>query len=97
MNTENLRPGDILTPQELAKRLKVDLHWVYEKSRRRGRFSGAAPLPVLKFGRYLRFAWPDVLQWMRNETEANYDPPRPIAPLSIQRKNNRQADRKKVE
>lgn len=66
MNMGNmLEAKDILTPAELAKRLKVDVSWVYEKSRPRGKFTGE-PLPVLRVGKYLRFAWPDVVAWMRN-------------------------------
>lgn len=61
-----LDPNDILTPEELARRLKVSVGWVYEKSRHRGKFSGK-PLPCLRLGRYLRFAWPDVVTWMRGE------------------------------
>ena len=61
--TNTLDPRDILTPDELAKRLKVGVSWVYEKSRSRGKYGGK-PLPVLRMGRYLRFAWPDVVEWM---------------------------------
>jgi hypothetical protein len=63
-STTTLDPRDILTPEELAKRLKVGVSWVYEKSRSRGDHDGR-PLPVLRVGRYLRFAWPDVVEWMR--------------------------------
>jgi hypothetical protein len=59
-----LDPRDILTPGELAKRLKVGVGWVYEKSRSRGRHG--KPLPCLHMGRYLRFYWPDVCAWMRD-------------------------------
>lgn len=55
--------ADILTPQELAKRLKVPLSWVYKQTARRGPDS----LPVLRCGMYLRFSWPDVCAWMRSQ------------------------------
>jgi hypothetical protein len=72
MNTENaVDPEDILTPGELAKRLKVSLNWIYEKSRNRGKHSGA-PLPCLRVGRYLRFVWPDVVAWMRDPTRSDF-------------------------
>jgi hypothetical protein len=58
-------PVDILTPEELASRLKVSVNWVYEKSRTRGKHNGS-PLPCLRMGRYLRFAWPDIVAWMRD-------------------------------
>lgn len=63
MSTNRLEPGDILTPEQLAERLQVGLNWVYEKSRTRGKHSGK-PLPCLRMGRYLRFHWPDVCEWL---------------------------------
>lgn len=63
-NANRLEPADILTPEELAERLKVSINWVYEKSRTRGKHSGL-PLPCLRMGRYLRFSWPDVCEWLR--------------------------------
>ncbi|HXT74372.1 MAG TPA: helix-turn-helix domain-containing protein [Candidatus Angelobacter sp.] len=62
--TATLDPKDILTPEELAEKLKVGISWVYEKSRARGKHNGV-PLPCLRLGRYLRFSWPDVVEWMR--------------------------------
>ena len=64
MSANNLDAKDILTVIELAKRLKVPPSWVYEKSRARGQFAGE-PLPVLRCGKYLRFSWPDVVEWLR--------------------------------
>jgi hypothetical protein len=63
-----LNPQDILTPEQLADRLQVGVSWVYEKSRGRGR-NGSKPLPVLRCGRYLRFSWPDVCDWLRTSAE----------------------------
>jgi hypothetical protein len=60
-----LNASDILTPEELAERLKVGVNWVYEKSRGRGAHN-RNPLPVLRAGRYLRFSWPDVCEWLRS-------------------------------
>jgi hypothetical protein len=60
-----LEAKDILTVAELAKRLKVPSSWVYEKSRSRGQFNGT-PLPCLRVGKYLRFSWPDVVEWLRS-------------------------------
>jgi hypothetical protein len=59
-----IQPEDILTPTELAARLKVDVGWVYEKTRANGKHGN--PLPVLRTGRYLRFCWPDVCTWLRS-------------------------------
>ncbi len=51
---------DLLTPEELAERLKVPKSWVYEKTRARSR----DPLPVFRIGKYMRFHWPDVESWL---------------------------------
>lgn len=52
---------DILTPAELADRLRVPITWVYEHTAK----GCGNPVPVLRVGRYLRFVWPDVEQWLR--------------------------------
>ena len=41
----------LLTVQEVAELLNVPVSWVYERTRKRG----AARLPHLKLGKYLRF------------------------------------------
>jgi hypothetical protein len=64
-NQDVLSPVDILTPEQLADRLQVAVSWVYEKTREGGKHGGK-PLPVLRVGRYLRFSWPDIVEWMRN-------------------------------
>jgi hypothetical protein len=61
-SSPKLEPGDVLTPRELAERLKVPLSWVYkhtDNSRRKR-------LPVLKCDGFLRFSWPDVCAWLRS-------------------------------
>lgn len=59
MNTE-----EILTPQEMAARLKVPVSWLYEQTRHRGRLRSSDPLPHRKMGRYLRFISGEVLEWL---------------------------------
>jgi predicted DNA-binding transcriptional regulator AlpA len=51
---------EILTPEEVAKRLKVSVRWVYEKRRPRTK----NPIPCLPIGRYVRFDWNRVLEWL---------------------------------
>jgi excisionase family DNA binding protein len=51
---------EILTPEEVAKRLKVKVSWVYEKRRPRTK----NPIPCLPLGRYIRFDWNQVLKWL---------------------------------
>jgi hypothetical protein len=66
-----LDPADLLTPQELADRLKLPLSWVYEKCRSNGKHGN--PLPVLRCGRYLRFSWTEVVKWMRSNSHLTND------------------------
>jgi hypothetical protein len=61
--TATLRPENILTPEELAARLKVRKTWVYEQTRSRNQ----NPLPRLNMGRYLRFDWAKVVEWLNQE------------------------------
>jgi excisionase family DNA binding protein len=65
----NNRPEDILTPEEVAARLKVPESWVYEKTRARCR----NPIPCLRLGRYIRFQWSAVIKWLASnaDTEKN--------------------------
>jgi excisionase family DNA binding protein len=57
-----INPQDILTPKQLAERLKVKPGWVYERLRP----GKPNPLPVIKMGRYLRFHWPAVSAWLES-------------------------------
>jgi predicted DNA-binding transcriptional regulator AlpA len=60
-----LDPASIITPEEVAARLKVPESWVDEKTRARCR----NPMPVLRLGRYIRFDWSAVINWLKEETE----------------------------
>jgi excisionase family DNA binding protein len=53
-------PADLLTPAELAERLKVPQSWVYEQMRP----SHHSSMPVLRAGRHLRFSWTAICAWM---------------------------------
>jgi predicted DNA-binding transcriptional regulator AlpA len=60
-------PSDILTPDELAARLKVRRTWIYEKMRQRS----DNPLPGIKLGRYWRFHWPSVCESLQAQSVAD--------------------------
>jgi predicted DNA-binding transcriptional regulator AlpA len=62
-----IKADEILTLSQLAERLQVPKSWVYEKTRNRGQF-GKPPMPVLRCGKYLRFIWPEVEQWLRRQS-----------------------------
>ena len=69
MNDNALNPTELLTPDQLAERLKVGVDWVYEKSRARDKHN-PRPLPVLRCGRYLRFDWKQVSEWLRSNQDS---------------------------
>ncbi len=50
----NGQNGSLLTPEELADRLKVPISWVYEQSRQ-------GNIPTHRLGRYIRFDLHEVL------------------------------------
>jgi excisionase family DNA binding protein len=58
-------PKDIITPDELAERLKMSRRWISEMTRKRQR----NPIPHYKVGRYLRFNWQDVCAWLESTKE----------------------------
>jgi hypothetical protein len=73
-----LEPSDILTPEQLARRLQLPLSWVYKHTD--NSHSNGNRLPVLRCGEYLRFDWPEVVAWMRS------NPPIPRSPRKRRRK-----------
>jgi len=61
--------GDILTPEQLADRLQVGVRWVYEQTRNREGMRDPDPLPFRKMGKYLRFYWPEVREWLDRQSK----------------------------
>ena len=59
-----LAPEDILTPEQLAQRLQVSKSWVFEQTRDRAKIRNKNPLPCIRLGKYLRFSWVAVCDWM---------------------------------
>ncbi len=53
---------ELLTVSEIATALKVPVSWVYERTRR----SGTGQIPHFKLGKYLRFRWSAVREWLEN-------------------------------
>jgi hypothetical protein len=54
---------DILTPKELAARLKVSVGWIKEKRRPRCK----NPIPALPIGGELRFDWQAIQKWLAEQ------------------------------
>jgi len=57
-----IQPSDLLTPDELAARLKVSRGWVTNKTRHRC----LNPVPHFRIGKYVRFSWPAVSAWLES-------------------------------
>ena len=68
-------PGDLLSIEEVARRLHTDVAWVREKCRRRC----PNPIPVFNLGRHLLFDWVQVSAWIRNS-------PRPVHARHVRHK-----------
>jgi hypothetical protein len=66
VNRQLIDPADLLTPDELASRLKVSPSWVFEQTRNRAkvRNKNKMPLPCIRMGKYLRFSWTEVSEWL---------------------------------
>ena len=83
MRAQNLgNPADILTPKELAERLKVPEGWIFEKTRARC----DNPIPCLHMGRFIRFDWPSVVGWLESEAVSKGNGG--SSPAKISRKRN---------
>jgi len=65
MRAHNL--GEILTPEELAERLKAPVEWIGEKTRARCK----NPIPSILMGRYIRFDWNEVVKWLESQSSTN--------------------------
>lgn len=61
-----LNEVEILTPDEVAERLKIKTKTIYELTRSRCRH----PIPVHRAGKALRFSWSEVLAWFLEKEPA---------------------------
>jgi excisionase family DNA binding protein len=52
--------ANLETVEELAKRWRVPVSWVYSKTRERGEWS----IPLVKVGKYIRFQPEQVDSWL---------------------------------
>lgn len=56
---------EFLTIDELSEKLKVPKSWLYSRTRE----TGTDAIPRLKVGKYVRFKFEDVLDWLKNRNE----------------------------
>lgn len=61
MSTVPFDPADLISLEEVAKRLHQDTNWVRSKVRPRS----PNPMPVRNLGRHLIFSWTEVSEWIR--------------------------------
>jgi excisionase family DNA binding protein len=55
---------ELITVVELAYRLKVPKSWVYGKTREKG----PEAIPRIQTGKYIRFEYEKVIDWLENST-----------------------------
>jgi hypothetical protein len=72
-NPQPVPAREIIDAEELAKRWGLPPTWVREQTRSRA----ADPLPCIRFGKYVRFAWssPELEQWL-SRRRSNIKPAR---------------------
>lgn len=58
-----MNAGELITVQELAKRLSVPVSWVYQRTR-----LGQEAIPHVKMGKYVRFNWQEVLEFLEDNS-----------------------------
>jgi hypothetical protein len=59
----------LLTSPQLAIKLNVPPSWIREKTRARARTRDADPLPVVRLGKYVRFDWKAVSEWLERQSK----------------------------
>jgi hypothetical protein len=64
ISTNRLEASDLLTPEQLAERLQVNVTCVFEQTRQRAKVRNKNPLPCVRLGKYLRFSWTAVSDWL---------------------------------
>jgi hypothetical protein len=61
----------LLTPEQLAERLNVSVVWVRDQTRHRCYVREKDPLPCVHLGKFVRFRWSDIEQWLDRQREAD--------------------------
>ena len=59
-----MKTVELITVQELAKKLKVPVSWVYQRTR-----LGQEAIPHVKMGKYVRFDWDEVVEFLEDKTD----------------------------
>ncbi len=67
MNTNEFNSEEIMTVEEVAERLKLKKSWIY---------SNADKLGARRLGKYLRFSWSRVLEYLNRLDSPVIRPPK---------------------
>ena len=59
-----MSPSELITAKELAKRLNVQVSWIYRRTR-----LGQEAIPHVKIGKYVRFDWEEVVKFLEDDTD----------------------------
>ena len=59
-------PSELITAKELAKRLNVQVSWIYRRTR-----LGQEAIPHVKMGKYVRFDWEEVVRFYKDYSQSN--------------------------
>ena len=62
MNNTKDKTQHLLNVDELAERLNVPKGWIYERTSR-------GDIPFIKVGKYVRFEWNAILDWLKDEPD----------------------------
>ena len=55
---------ELITAKELAKRLNVQVGWIYRRTR-----LGQEAIPHVKMGKYVRFDWEEVVKFYKGNLQ----------------------------
>lgn len=59
-----MNPSELITAKELAKRLNVQVSWIYRRTR-----LGQEAIPHVKMGKYVRFDWEEVVDFYKADLQ----------------------------
>ena len=59
-----MQAEELITVQDLAKRLNVPVSWIYQRTRR-----GQHSIPHMKLGKYVRFSWQQVVEFLQENNQ----------------------------
>ena len=59
-----MSPSELITAKELAKKLNVQVSWIYRRTR-----LGQEVIPHVKMGKYVRFDWEEVVRFYKKNLQ----------------------------